>query len=98
MSKNPLDLEYEKISKLLKGYAIPGILASLVGSLYPIVDQIFIGQGVEYLGNVATNVTYSFSSICLVISLLVGIGSASRVSRYLGNKQKIKKLKKVVDF
>ena len=46
MSKNPLDLEYEKISKLLKGYAIPGILASLVGSLYPIVDQIFIGQGV----------------------------------------------------
>ena len=62
-------------------------MASLVGSLYNIVDQIFIGQGVGYLGNAATNVSYPFSTICLAISLLVGIGSASRVSLFLGNKQ-----------
>ncbi len=85
MTENPLG--YEKISKLLKGFAIPGIVAALVGSLYNIVDQIFIGQGVGYLGNAATNVAYPFSTICLAISLLVGIGSASRVSLYLGNKQ-----------
>lgn len=85
MTENPLG--YEKISKLLKGFAIPSILAALVGSLYNIVDQIFIGQGVGYLGNAATNVAYPFSTICLAISLLVGIGSASRVSLYLGNKQ-----------
>ena len=51
------------------------------------MDQIFIGQGVGYLGNAATNVSYPFSTICLAISLLVGIGSASRVSLYLGNKK-----------
>ncbi len=85
MTENPLG--YEKIPKLLKGFAIPSITAALVGSLYNIVDQIFIGQGVGYLGNAATNVSYPFSTICLAISLLVGIGSASRVSLYLGNKR-----------
>ena len=82
MTENPLG--YEKISKLLKGFAIPSIMAALVGSLYNIVDQIFIGQGVGYLGNAATNVAYPFSTICLAIALLVGIGSASRVSLCLG--------------
>lgn len=85
MTDNPLG--YEKIPKLLKSFAIPSITAALVGSLYNIVDQIFIGQGVGYLGNAATNVAYPFSTICLAISLLIGIGSASRVSLYLGNKK-----------
>ncbi|MDE6915875.1 MAG: MATE family efflux transporter, partial [Lachnospiraceae bacterium] len=85
MTENPLG--YEKIPKLLRNFAIPSITAALVGSLYNIVDQIFIGQGVGYLGNAATNICYPFSTICLAISLLVGIGSASRVSLYLGNKK-----------
>ena len=62
-------------------------MAALVGSIYNIVDQIFIGQGVGYLGNAATNVAYPFSTICLAIALLVGIGSASRVSLCLGAKE-----------
>lgn len=82
MSENPL--AYEDISKLLKGFAIPSITATLVSSLYNIVDQIFIGQGVGYLGNAATNVFYPLSTICLAISLLLGIGSAARFSLYLG--------------
>lgn len=85
MTENPLG--YEKISKLLKNFAVPSIVASLVGSIYNIVDQIFIGQGVGYLGNAATNVAYPFSTICLAIALLVGIGSASRVSLCLGCKE-----------
>ena len=85
MTENPLG--FEKISKLLKDFAIPSIMASLVGSIYNIVDQIFIGQGVGYLGNAATNVAYPFSTICLAIALLVGIGSASRVSLCLGRKE-----------
>ena len=85
MTENPLG--YEKIPKLLKNFAVPSIVASLVGSIYNIVDQIFIGQGVGYLGNAATNVSYPFSTICLAIALLVGIGSASRVSLCLGRKE-----------
>lgn len=80
--ENPLGSD--KISKLLRSYAIPSIAATLVGSLYNIVDQVFIGQGVGYVGNAATNVSYPLSTICLAISLLIGIGSASRFSLYLG--------------
>lgn len=80
--QNPLG--YKSIPSLLKGFAIPSIIAMLVSSLYNIVDQVFIGQGVGYLGNAATNVAYPLTTICLAISLLIGIGSASRFSLYLG--------------
>ena len=82
MNENPLG--YEKISKLLRSFAVPSITATLVSSLYNIVDQVFIEQGVGYLGNAATNVSYPLSTICLAISLLIGIGSASRFSICLG--------------
>ena len=54
--ENPLG--YKKISSLLAGFAIPSIIAMLVSSLYNVVDQIFIGQNVGYLGNAATNVAF----------------------------------------
>lgn len=88
-------LEYEKVSTLLRRFALPSITSTLVSSLYNIVDQIFIGQGVGYLGNAATNVSYPFSTICLAISLLVGIGSASRFSLLLGQKEPEKAAKVV---
>lgn len=56
MGENPLG--DEKISKLLRGFAVPSITATLVGSLCKIADQIFIGQGVGYPGNASTNVSY----------------------------------------
>lgn len=83
---NPLG--YQSIPSLLKGFAIPSIIAMLVSSLYNIVDQIFIGQGVGYLGNAATNVSYPLTTICLAIALLIGIGSASRFSLHLGAGEK----------
>lgn len=85
VQKNPLG--YEKLSRLLRTYAVPSVIAMLVSSLYNIVDQIFIGQGVGYLGNAATNVAYPLTTICLAIALLIGIGSASRFSLKLGAGQ-----------
>ena len=88
MDKNILG--FEKPSLLLRKFAIPSIVAMLVSSLYNIVDQIFIGQGVGYLGNAATNVAFPLTTICLAISLLIGVGSASGFSLELGagNKEK----------
>ena len=83
---NPLG--YKSIPSLLRSFAIPSIIAMLVSSLYNIVDQIFIGQGVGYLGNAATNVSYPLTTICLAIALLIGIGSASRFSLHLGAGEK----------
>ena len=59
--ENPLG--YEKLPRLLKSFAVPSIIAMLVSSLYNIVDQVFIGQGVGYLGNAATNVAFPVTAI-----------------------------------
>ena len=80
--QNPLG--YQSLPRLLRTFAVPSIISMLVGSLYNIVDQIFIGQGVGYLGNAATNVSYPLTTVSLAIALLIGVGSASRFSLSLG--------------
>lgn len=74
----------EKVSRLLPGFAIPSIIAMLVNALYNIVDQIFIGNGVGYLGNAATNVAFPLSTIALSVALLLGQGGASKQNLELG--------------
>ena len=81
-TENPLGSR--PLPQLLASFAIPSILAMLVSSLYNIVDQIFIGQGVGDLGNPATNVSYPLSTICLAIALLIGVGSAASFNLNLG--------------
>lgn len=71
----------EKISKLLLRFSIPCVVGLLIGALYNIVDQIFIGNSeLGYLGNAATGV--SFPVICLVnaFAWCIGDGAASYLS------------------
>ena len=79
-------LAEEKISKLLLRFSIPCIMSLLVSSLYNIVDQIFIGRGVGYLGNGATNVVFPITIISLAIALMLGDGSAAYLSLCQGKK------------
>lgn len=81
-------LGQEKISKLLIKFSIPCIISLLVNSLYNIVDQIFIGWGVGYLGNGATNVVFPLTMICLGFALMLGDGASSYLSLKLGEKKK----------
>ena len=74
----------EKIGKLIKKFSIPCIISMLVNSLYNIVDQIFIGQGVGYLGNGATNVVFPLVMIGLAFSLMFGDGASAYLSLKLG--------------
>ena len=84
-TENPLG--WERIGKLLFKFSIPGIVSMLVNSLYNIVDQIFIGQGVGYLGNGATTVIFPLTTIALAFSLLIGDGAASFMSLNLGRQK-----------
>ena len=43
-----LDLEKDKIGKLLMTFSVPCIISLLVNALYNMVDQIFIGWGVGW--------------------------------------------------
>ena len=78
----------EKIGKLIRKFSIPCIISMLVNSLYNIVDQIFIGQGVGYLGNGATNVVFPLVMIGLAFSLMLGDGASAYLSLKLGEKKK----------
>ena len=78
----------EKIGKLIRKFSIPCIISMLVNSLYNIVDQIFIGQGVGYLGNGATNVVFPLVMIGLAFSLMIGDGSSAYLSLKLGENKK----------
>lgn len=90
---NPLGLE--SIPRLLKNFALPSIVAMVVSALYNIVDQIFIGQGVGYLGNAATNVSFPLTTISLSIALLISVGGATRYSLLLGEGD-VKMAKKTI--
>lgn len=83
-----LDLGKEKIGKLLKAFAIPCIISLVVNALYNMVDQIFIGWGVGYLGNGATNVIFPITVLCLSFSLMFGDGTSAYLSLKLGEKKK----------
>lgn len=76
----------KSIPKLLLALAIPAIIANLVNSLYNIVDQIFIGHGVGYLGNAATSVAFPLTTICMAIGLMVGLGASANFNLEIGRK------------
>ena len=84
--QNPLGTE--KISKLIKQFAIPCIISLVVSSLYNIVDQIFIGQGVGYLGNAATNIVFPFVVVTMAFALMIGDGASAYLSLSLGKNDK----------
>jgi Na+-driven multidrug efflux pump len=65
----------EKISRLLLKFGVPGAVSLVVNSLYNIVDQIFIGQGVGFLGNAATNLIFPLSVFAVAVgALMLGSG------------------------
>ena len=72
------------VTSLMIKFAVPSIIAMLVGALYNIVDQLFIGQAVGHLGNAATNIAFPFSTSCLSLALLFGIGGASCFNLSMG--------------
>lgn len=81
-SKSPFATE--PVGRLITKFAIPCVISLLVNSLYNIVDQIFIGWGVGYLGNGATNVVFPITIIALALSLMIGDGGAAYLSLKLG--------------
>ena len=82
-TNNPLGVQ--PVNRLLSQFAIPSIISMLVGSLYNIVDQFFIGQRVGELGNAATNIAFPLSSSCLALALLIGIGGSSAFNLAMGS-------------
>ncbi len=62
----------------------------VVVAMYNIVDQVFIGQAVGYVGNAATNIILPFSTLIIGLGGMLSDGTASNMSLQLGcgNKEK----------
>ena len=81
-TQNPLGTD--KIGRLMLRFAIPSIISIVVNSLYNMVDQVFIGQGVGYLGNAATNIILPLVTVMISTGMLIGDGAAAFMSLSLG--------------
>ncbi|MDR1555608.1 MAG: MATE family efflux transporter [Tannerellaceae bacterium] len=84
---SPIILGTERIGKLLKGYAIPAIIAMTAASLYNIADSIFIGQGVGALAIAGLALTFPLMNLAAAFGSLVGVGASTLVSVKLGQQE-----------
>lgn len=84
----PTELGTERISTLLRKYAVPGIIAMIASSLYNMVDSIFIGH-IPNVGAYAISglaVTFPLMNLSTALGTLVGVGGQTMVSVLLGQK------------
>ncbi len=84
----PTELGSESIGKLLRKYAVPGIIAMTASSLYNMVDSIYIGH-IPEIGSLAISglaVTFPLMNLSTALGTLVGAGAATLVSVLLGQK------------
>jgi len=84
----PVELGTLGVGKLLKMYAVPGIIAQTAASLYNMVDSIYIGHipgvGANAISGLA--VTFPLMNLSIAFGTLVGVGSMTLISVLLGQK------------
>ena len=82
------ELKNLPVRKLLWKYSLPAIVGVVVMSLYNIIDRIFIGQGVGPDAIAGLAVTFPVMNLATALGMLIGAGSAARVSIVLGQDNK----------
>lgn len=74
------------IRALLFRFSIPSIIGMVISALYNLIDTIFVGNGVGPIAIAALTIVFPIQIIMLAIGLMIGVGSASIISRGLGNE------------
>ena len=72
--------------QLMISLSLPAIVGMVVVGLYNLMDAVFVGQMVGTNAMGAVSVSYPFTMINSGISTLIGVGSASVLSRAVGKK------------
>ncbi len=74
----------DNIKKLLIKLSVPATFGMIVMALYNVVDTIFVGRGVGSLAIAGLSIVFPVQMIVLAFGMMIGIGSASVISRSLG--------------
>ena len=72
--------------QLMNSLSLPAIIGMVVVGLYSFMDRVFVGQLIDEVAMTAVSVAYPFTLINSGISTLIGVGSASVLSRAVGKK------------
>lgn len=78
------ELAERPVGRLLWQYSLPAVTGMVVQALYNLVDRVFLGQVCGTDSLTALTVTFPMMNLATAIGVLVGVGSASRVSIALG--------------
>ena len=94
MNKYSMQLGTESIKKLLVRLSLPATIGMIVNALYNLVDTIFVGRGVGFLGIAGLSIAFPIQMVIMAFAFMVGIGASSAVSRNLGsgNLEKAEKI------
>ena len=84
MNKNSKELLTEQPLQILIKLSLPAILGMIVIGLYPLMDGIFAGQILGEKAMTAIGIATPFTYINTGIATLIGVGSASLLSRAIG--------------
>lgn len=76
----------EKPFKLMVSLSLPAIIGMVVIGLYNFMDAVFVGQMISPEAMGAVTVAYPFTLVNSGIATLIGVGSASVLSRAIGKK------------
>ena len=86
---NKEKMETGKILPLLIELSVPAMIGMIVNAIYNIVDRMFIGNA-PHLGSIGwagITISYPVTLILMALSLMAGVGGATRFSIALGAKQ-----------
>ena len=84
MHDRKIELGAAPIRTLLIKYSAPAMIAMFVSSTYNLVGAIFVGQGAGTLALAGLAIAFPIQMVILGVGMMIGIGSASVVSRALG--------------
>lgn len=87
MNKKSEFLGTDSIGPLIVKMSIPAVVGMIVMTLYNIVDSIFIGHKVGSLGLGAVGIVFPLMMLVVSISVGIGMGTSSIISRALGEKK-----------
>ena len=91
MAKKHQELGSRNISNLLLKLSLPSMIAMFANAIYNIIDTIFVGRGIDAIAIGAVAIVLPIMAIVSSFAHLIGIGTATLLSRTLGagNEEKV---------
>lgn len=77
-------LDDDRIGRLLLKLSLPAFMGMLAMTLYNVVDTIFIGHYIGYLGIAGLSIVFPIQMLAVGLGQMMGMGGASLVSRSIG--------------